>query len=102
MDASFARAAHRKQFMQAADQLAVPAVFYRCHAPAETVRERLAKRHGDASDADWEIYQAAAAAWEKIDQGTTIACHSVDSSEPIEAVADSALSVLEEMSLWRK
>ena len=43
----------------------IPAALLLCRADRETVRRRLAERLGDASDADWGIYEAAAAQWQE-------------------------------------
>jgi predicted kinase len=44
---------------------AVPGVMLLCQADPETIRQRLQKRSGDASDADWAVYLGAAQAWEE-------------------------------------
>ena len=64
VDATFLEDDRRRAFLQAAIRLGVPALWLACEASEESVRARLASRHGDASDADWSIYQLAAQRWE--------------------------------------
>src|SRR5262249_22791528 len=65
VDASFSEDQRRRAFLEAAARLAVPAVFLLCQADPELVRRRLQARRGDASDADWSIYQKAAERWQE-------------------------------------
>jgi hypothetical protein len=64
VDASFREERRRRAFLQAADDLGVPAIVLLCEAGEATARRRLADRTGDASDAGWEVYRAVAACWE--------------------------------------
>lgn len=64
VDATFQEDRRRREFLQAAQQLCVPALWLVCEAEAQLTHQRLDARRGDASDADWAIYQAAAARWE--------------------------------------
>ncbi|NJK33056.1 MAG: AAA family ATPase [Deltaproteobacteria bacterium] len=63
VDATFSDPERRREFVEAAIRWGVPAHLLIVDAPPELVRERLAKREGDPSDADWEIYQAARKSW---------------------------------------
>jgi hypothetical protein len=64
VDASFRAAKRRRAFLDAAVEWGVRSAFLVCGADASVVRERLATRTGDASDADWAVHQAAARRWE--------------------------------------
>jgi len=64
VDASFREDARRADFLTLAARLRIPAVFLQLEAPAERVRARIASRGGGPSDADADIYEAAAARWE--------------------------------------
>ncbi len=64
VDATFREDERRRAFLNLARKLCVPAVFFVCEAGARSVRDRLAARVGDASDANWDVYQTAAAGWE--------------------------------------
>jgi aminoglycoside phosphotransferase family enzyme/predicted kinase len=65
IDATFRQEHHRRLFLDAARQWRVPALWLLCQANAATVRDRLAGRRGDVSDADWSVYLQAASQWEQ-------------------------------------
>ncbi len=65
VDATFSAETHRRQFLDLAARLAVPAALVVCRVDPATVRARLAARTGDASDADWAVYEAVARRWEE-------------------------------------
>jgi uncharacterized protein len=64
VDASFREAHRRRAFLEASLRWGVRPMLFVCTASGETVRKRMAARRGGASDADWAVYRAAAAAWE--------------------------------------
>lgn len=63
VDANFRDAGVRLPFAGLAERLAVPLLFVVCTAAPAVVRDRLAGRHGDASEADWSVYEWAAERW---------------------------------------
>jgi aminoglycoside phosphotransferase family enzyme/predicted kinase len=67
VDATFVDRERRETFVQAAIAWGVPTHLLVVTAPPELIRERLAARTGDPSDATWETYQAARARWSPID-----------------------------------
>jgi aminoglycoside phosphotransferase family enzyme/predicted kinase len=64
VDATFQREANRQQFLQLAIDCGIRAIWLECTAPADVVRRRLEVRRGDASDADWSIYELVRMQWE--------------------------------------
>jgi aminoglycoside phosphotransferase family enzyme/predicted kinase len=88
VDASFRSASSRRRLLELGGRWGVPALFLHCEADPATVRGRLDRRSGDASDADWSIYLRAAERWEESDEATRRATRPVvtDGSEP-EALA---------------
>lgn len=64
VDASFREERHRQMFLDAALRWGVPALFLVCEVEPDTIKARLESRHGDASDADWQVYRHAAQTWE--------------------------------------
>jgi aminoglycoside phosphotransferase family enzyme/predicted kinase len=59
VDATFQLAIHRDEARRVAAAAQVPVVFVECTAPEAVIRERLARRRKDpteASDADWSVY----------------------------------------------
>lgn len=73
VDASFAREEQRLRFLKAARSLGVPAVFLNMVAPLEVLRDRLARRTGDASDAGPAMAERAFRAWEQPEDQEVIA-----------------------------
>jgi predicted kinase len=64
VDATFSDEALRQSFLELARSLCVPVVWFVCQASPESVRERLSARRGDASDADWAVYERARRTWD--------------------------------------
>jgi aminoglycoside phosphotransferase family enzyme/predicted kinase len=65
VDATFREDRFRQRFFELARRLGVPALFLICEASSEVVRERLAARTGDVSDATWEVYQRHRGQWDE-------------------------------------
>ncbi len=62
IDASFRQEAHRRLFLEAAYRWGITGCLLLCRAEPAVIRERLASRQGDASDADGTIYEEIARA----------------------------------------
>lgn len=99
IDANFVEEKRRREFVDLAARLGVPAVFILCQSEPEIVRHRLAARQGDASDADWAIYQKVAERWEPLDSRTRQVVHAVQTDSSPDDALDRALAVLREQSL---
>jgi aminoglycoside phosphotransferase family enzyme/predicted kinase len=67
IDATFVDNRRRVAFVEAAVAWGVPVILMVVHAPPELIRERLAARTGDPSDADWGVYEALRAKWSPVD-----------------------------------
>jgi predicted kinase len=80
VDANFWKEGWRRASLKAALQLGVPAVFLLCRAAPDVIRERLAHRRGDASDADWQVYLQAAARWEEPGEDTRSSIREISTS----------------------
>jgi hypothetical protein len=94
IDASFREDARRRDFLAAAARWRVPIVFLHCQADREIIHQRLAQRKGDASDADWSIYEAAAEAWEEPSAATEAILSNVDSGGSLQqALATAELAL---------
>ena len=65
VDATFHRESIRRRFLQLALDCGARCVWLDCVAPAEVVKRRLDARRGDASDADWSVYQKLREHWEE-------------------------------------
>jgi aminoglycoside phosphotransferase family enzyme/predicted kinase len=99
VDATFAREVQRQKFLEAARCLGIPAYFLNCQADPEIVHRRLDARSGDASDADWQVYQAAVDKWEKAGSSTARVMTRVDCGGSAEAARDFAADVLKNAEL---
>lgn len=94
VDANFKAEAQRRPFLELARALGVPARVLECAAPEELVRERLARRTGDASDADFAVYLQARAAWEPLAPESAALADAIDTGaarEEVEARVQSAM-----------
>lgn len=65
VDATFWRDPDRQSFLQLAIDHGTRGVWLECTAPPEITKSRLDARHGDASDADWSVYQIVRERWEE-------------------------------------
>jgi predicted kinase len=94
VDASFAAESRRKLFLDAAGRWGVPAAMIVCQTASAVIEQRLRDRRNDASDADWAIYQQAAARWELPGPETQARAWMIDTDRGPEAVREEALGVL--------
>jgi aminoglycoside phosphotransferase family enzyme/predicted kinase len=99
VDASFREEARRAAFIETARRWGVPALGLVCQAAPDTVRARLAQRHGDVSDADWSIYLEAAARWEEPGPATRPYLHPLSTEGDPGEVLGRALALLREAGL---
>ena len=99
VDASFREDGRRQAFLEMADRLGVPGVFFWCRADPNTVRARLGHRRGDLSDADWSVYLQAARQWEEPGPRTRKALGAIDTTGDPEHVLSQALNALAERHL---
>ena len=99
VDASFRAEERRMEFRRAAGAWAVPFVILHCVASPAIVRDRLAARRGDASDADWSVYREMARRWEAFGPSTRDAVFEIDTSSTPGAATGRALAALGRVSL---
>jgi predicted kinase len=99
VDATFGEERRRRDFLERAAALAVPAVLLLCRAEPAVVRGRLANRRGDASDADWSIYEHAAARWEVMSPATEAQARVVNSDGTVEQALAQVDGFLQELAL---
>lgn len=92
--ASFREEKRRLMFVQLARESGVPCLFLECRAEASILRDRLARRTGDASDADWAVYEKAARAWENAGPGLLPLWRTLDTGGTPEDSLEAAKSVL--------
>jgi uncharacterized protein len=100
IDASFRQDRHRELFLQAALRWGVPGQFLWCRASPEVIRSRLENRTGDASDADWDVYQQLASAWEPAGERTRRWTCEIETNGGPEQVLQQALARLQLAELF--
>jgi aminoglycoside phosphotransferase family enzyme/predicted kinase len=94
VDANFRDEARRRAFVELAGRLGVPAVIFLVRADPAAVRARLEGRRGDASDADWSVYQKAAEEWEEPGASTRTFVAELPPGAPADTALALALAVL--------
>jgi predicted kinase len=99
VDANFREDNQRRMFLDAAIRWGVPTAFLLCETEPELVRTRLANRRGDASDADWSVYENAVATWEELGPETRSRTQTINTGEALEPALFNTLSVLRKQGL---
>lgn len=82
VDAAFLRRAERAAFRRLAHDARVPFAILACTAPADDLRQRLAARAGDASEADAEVLERQFGWLEPLDEAEAAEIVSPDQSRP--------------------
>jgi predicted kinase len=100
VDASFHDESRRRLFLDAARQWGVPACLILCQADPSVVRERLAKRRGDASDADWPIHDELARHWDELSARTRSVTYHVDTGGSLIDSTGQAIEALRRAGVW--
>jgi predicted kinase len=99
VDASFRSDLRRRQFFELAQRLGATALMLECRADPTVVRKRLQERQGDASDADWAVYQLAAGEWETPSQPVKRRHHVLDTGSAPAMALQEALEKLRQAGL---
>jgi len=95
VDATFAQEQHRQQFLSLARHWAVPALLLLCQADASVVRQRLAERQGDVSDATWSVYEEMAQRWELPGPSTQLYTRQLRTDRDFDTVFAEAVALVE-------
>lgn len=80
VDATFQRDQDRRSFLQMAIDSGTRAVWLECAATPEVTRQRIEARQGDASDADWAVYQLVCSRWQTSSEMTARYHEQVDTT----------------------
>jgi aminoglycoside phosphotransferase family enzyme/predicted kinase len=99
IDATFREQSHRRLFLDAARRWAIAGCLIHCQADPDVVRDRLAGRRGDASDADIAIHAEIARRWEEPDLPTRKLTRAIDTGGTRSHSLAQALGVLHELGL---
>jgi aminoglycoside phosphotransferase family enzyme/predicted kinase len=95
VDATLSAHHQRIKFAELARRLCVPIVFLECRASRDEIKVRLQNRRGDASDADWQIYEQASQHWEPCDEQLQAHLCPIDTGRSIDIVTADAIECLE-------
>jgi uncharacterized protein len=99
VDATFREEGRRRDFLEMAGRWGVPALFLVCQAHPEVCRDRLDRRRGDASDADWAVHVRAAELWEEPGSLTGRVIREIAAGGSREEALASAIDAFEEYDL---
>lgn len=99
VDATFRNEGQRLQFLDMAQRWFVPLRIVHCVAPPDVVHERLDRRQGDPSDADWGVYQHMTTIWEPFGSRTADVVDTVQTGGSTQDVRDRALQALRQHDL---
>jgi aminoglycoside phosphotransferase family enzyme/predicted kinase len=99
VDATFRDERQRKRFLDLAVRSGVPVIFLVCTAAPDTVRKRLTARKGDASDADWDVYQRAVGNWDEAGPDVSRVFDTIPTDGPQGAALDRARETLRRFGL---
>ena len=102
IDATFSSETRRRLFLDVGRRWGVSACLILCRADADLVRERLERRKGDVSDADWAVHGALARRWEELGPETAAVARWIDSGGTEKATVERALGVLRGFGLVQK
>lgn len=94
IDATFREESRRQSARDVARRYCVPTVMVICEARPETVRQRLTARRGDASDADFAVYQKLGGEWEEVRRDSGYAAHHASTDGDAKSTLHHALSLL--------
>jgi aminoglycoside phosphotransferase family enzyme/predicted kinase len=94
VDATFQRDEDRMNFLQLAIDCGCRAVWLECMAPADITKQRIATRHGDASDADWSVYQLVSSRWQPASEHTERFHARVETGVSADLARDAAMIIL--------
>jgi predicted kinase len=100
VDASFCKERYRRWFLDLSDWWRIPCRFLLCHANETIIRERLAGRQNDASDATWAIYQQAAERWEEPSEKIRSILWDVNTERESEDIVSKVLDRLSAIQLF--
>lgn len=99
VDATFHSEANRQRFLQLAIDEGIHAVWLECTASADMVKQRLDSRHGDASDADWSVYEIVRKQWEPASDFTKRFHETISTGEDADTILKAAYDRLRSQGL---
>jgi len=102
IDATFRAESRRRAFLDAARRWGVTGCLILCQADPDVIRDRLAGRRGDASDADFAIHAETARRWDAPSPLTRDVTRTIDTGGSLARATGAALEALREFGLWEE
>ena len=99
VDATFQHEQDRQNFLQMAIDCGARAAWLECVASPEITRQRIEARQGDASDADWSVYQLVRSRWQAPSAMTARYHEQVNTTLFADAAAEEASGILRRLRL---
>ena len=94
VDATIQREKDRQAFLQLAIECGSWAAWIECTASPEITKQRIDARRGDASDADWSIYQLVKERWEQPSELSKRFQAAIETGQSSELAASAAFAAL--------
>lgn len=85
VDATFARAEQRAPFFALAAARGIRCTILECHAASETLRQRIASRPREVSDADLAVLERQIASWQPLSDAEQQDTIRIDTGQPFDA-----------------
>jgi aminoglycoside phosphotransferase family enzyme/predicted kinase len=99
VDATFSQESRRRLFLDAGRRWGITTCLLVCRAEPDVVRNRIAGRRGDMSDADWAIHQEIAKRWEDQSAATRAFSREIDTGGTRGAAGARAIEALRDFGL---
>jgi aminoglycoside phosphotransferase family enzyme/predicted kinase len=99
VDASFREEARRRHFLEVAVRWGITGWLLLCHAEPDVIRSRLARRRGDASDADGSIFDEFASHWDEPSPSTRDLTRQIDTGGSRAHSLAQACAALQELGI---
>jgi uncharacterized protein len=93
VDANFRENRQRRAFLDMGRRMGVQTVILYCRADRDVIRQRLQRRHSDASDASWEVHRQLAAQWEEVGPDSRRVLREIDAKKNEEEVLSQTLAI---------
>jgi aminoglycoside phosphotransferase family enzyme/predicted kinase len=99
VDASFHKESRRQLFLREGRRWGIATCLIVCQANPQVVRERLAHRSGDASDANWTVHAQMQTRWDELSAQTRVATSLVDTGGSLKESLGQSIEALRRFGL---
>lgn len=84
VDAVFLNYEEREHFRELAENRQIPFIILECTTDEETLRQRIAKRRNDVSDADLKVLELQLSEWEPLREHERVNVVTIDTTTPVD------------------